>query len=290
MESGTERPFVDPAAQPAPFRVIEIAPSRGWSSLALHDLWSYRELLLVMLQRDLTVRYRQTLLGVAWVLGQPLLSMLIFTLLFNRIARFEAGGGLPYALFVLAGILPWTFVAAGVQGGSNSLLGSAHLISKIYFPRLLLPLSAVLLGLADLAVAAVLLVALMVHYAVAPNLSVLLLPIVLLLTVALTLGLALWLAALNVRYRDVRVVIPFLLQVWMYATPVVYPLEVLPEGLRALVLLNPASGIVLGFRACLLGTPMPWNSLLGTALSSALLLTSGAFVFRRMERTFADVL
>jgi lipopolysaccharide transport system permease protein len=254
-------------------RVLVVEASHGWPRLELREMWAYRELLGVLVWRDLKVRYRQTLLGAAWVMGQPLIGMLIFTVIFHRVARFEAHGGLPYALFVLCGLLPWNLLAAGVQGAGNSLITGSHLVSKIYFPRLLLPLAAVL-----------------VYYAVAPPAALALLPLGVALGVALALGAGVWLAALNVRYRDVRVLIPFLLQVWMYATPVVYPLDVLPGRAQALARLNPATGVVEIFRACVLGTPLAPDVVLPAVCGTLALLLSGVYLFRRTERTLADLL
>lgn len=253
-------------------------------------MWAYRELLAVLVWRDLKVRYRQTLLGVVWVIGQPLIGMLIFTVIFHRVARFEARGALPYALFVLGGLLPWNLIAAGVQGAGNSLINGSQLVSKIYFPRLLLPLAAVLVPLVDLGVACTLLVALIARYAVTPPATLALLPLAIALAAALALGAGVWLAALNVRYRDVRVLIPFLLQVWMYATPVVYPLDVLPERAQALAKLNPATGIVEVFRACALGAAITPGVVLPAVAGTLALLITGITLFRRTERTLADLL
>jgi lipopolysaccharide transport system permease protein len=271
-------------------RVLLIEPGHGLPRLALRELWAHRELLGVLAGRDVKVRYRQTLLGAAWVLAQPLIGMLIFTTLFHRVARFSGPAGVPYALFVLAGLLPWGLLAAGAQGAGNSLITSAHLVSKVYFPRLILPLSAVLVGLVDLAVAGLLVAAAMAFYGVAPPAQVLLLPLAIALAAALALGVGLWLCALNVRYRDVRVLIPFAVQVWMYATPVAYPLDVLPERLRALAAWNPATGAVEAFRAALLGTPVESGDVASSLLATSLLLISGAYAFRRAERSLADLL
>lgn len=275
---------------PAAARVLVVEASRGWPRLDLGELWAYRELLAVFVWRDLKVRYRQTLLGAAWVIGQPLVSMAIFTVIFHRVARFEAHGGVPYALFVLCGLLPWNLLAAGVQGAGNSLIHASHLVSKIYFPRLLLPLGAVLVPVVDLTVAALLVAAALAYYAVTPPTALALVPLAVALGVLLALGVGVWLAALNVRYRDVRVLIPFLLQVWMYATPVVYPLEVLPERAQALVRLNPATGVVELFRACVLGTPLAPGVLAPALAGTLLVATSGILAFRRGERTLADLL
>jgi lipopolysaccharide transport system permease protein len=277
--------------------ILDIEPTQGWRGINLHDLWRYRDLLYIFVWRDLKVRYRQTLLGAVWVMGQPLLTMLIFYFLFNQVAQIDAGPELPYAVFVLAGVLPWNFFANGVQNSGNSLIGSSHLISKVYFPRMLIPASGVLTSLVDFAVSAVVLVGLMAVLKpelLIPRVHLLLMPVVVLLALALTLGVGLWTSALNVEYRDVRVVIPFVLQMWMFAGPVVYPLNRLPAMVRPLALLNPMTGVVEGFRYAALG-PMgvsepPWLALLATTLFAVAILLSGAFFFRRMERQFADVL
>jgi lipopolysaccharide transport system permease protein len=267
---------------------LVIRPGGGWHAPDLREIWAYRELLVIFAWRDLKVRYRQTVLGVVWVIGQPLLGMIIFTFLFNRVARIETA--LPYSVFVLSGLLIWNFFSGVVQHAGNSLIGSAFLISKVYFPRLAVPLSTVAVQLVDLGVSGVLLAALMVWYRVTPALSVLLLPLAILLALVFALGLGLWISALNVQYRDVRVVIPFVLQLAMYATPVVYPLERLPEKYRNLAVLNPLTGMVEAFRAALFGTPVAWQPVAVSAFVALAVLVSGLFYFRRMERLFADVL
>lgn len=271
-------------------RVLEILPTSGWRAVDLREIWEYRELLHILVWRDLKVRYRQTLLGAVWVLGQPLLSMAIFTLLFNRMAKIPGIPGLPYPIFVMAGLLPWNFLAAGAQNSGNSLIGSSHLISKIYFPRLIIPMAAVFVGLVDFLVSFVLLGGLMVWYRVPPRPGLLFLPILTGLVVVLAMGMGLWLSALNVQYRDVRVAVPFVLQVAMYATPVVYPLALLPARFQPWALANPMTGVVEGFRAALTGSPLPLEALTVSVLVTLVLLVSGAFYFRRMERFFADVI
>lgn len=271
-------------------RTLIIQPTRGWRAIDLRELWAYRELLLIFAWRDLKVRYRQTLFGALWVMGQPLVSMLIFTLLFGRVARLSVTTPVPYPVFVLAGLLLWNFVAGAVNHVGNSLLGAAYLISKAYFPRLVVPLSNLLTNLVDFAIAALLLVPVMLWYRVVPGLEILLAPLVVLLATFLALGVGLWIAALNVEYRDIRIVIPWVLQIAMYVTPVVYPLSALPERYRLIATLNPMCGIVEAFRATLFGTPMPYGPLLWSVAASLLLLVTGAFYFRRVERRFADVL
>ncbi len=271
-------------------RTLVIEPTRGWRSIDLRELWAYRDLLRVFAWRDIKVRYRQTLLGALWVMGQPLVTMLIFTLLFSRVARLRADEGVPYPLFVLSGILLWNFIAGAIGKSGNSLLGATHLISKVYFPRLLIPFSHVAVDLVDLGVAALLLVPLMLWYGVYPGFAILLAPLVVLLAAAFALGIGLWVAALNVEYRDVRVIIPWVLQIAMYAAPVVYPLSALPERYRLIAILNPVTGLVEAFRATLLGTSVDPVALAWSVVASLLLLVAGAFYFRRMERLFADLL
>ncbi|HVR40191.1 MAG TPA: ABC transporter permease [Thermoanaerobaculia bacterium] len=272
----------------APLFVIQ--PTSGWRALDLRELWAYRELLLIFAWRDLKVRYRQTLLGAVWVMGQPLVTMLIFTLVFNRVAKFGGSEHVPYPLFVLSGVLLWNFVSGAIFQAGNSLIGSSYLISKVYFPRLVVPLSNIFVFVVDLAVAALLLVPLMIRYRVTPPLAILLAPLVVVVAALFALGIGLWIAALNVEYRDVRVVVPFILQLAMFATPIVYPLSRLPERYHFLILANPMTGIVEAFRATLFGTSLPVGALLWSIAASILVFVGGAFYFRRMERLFADVL
>lgn len=269
--------------------MIEIRPTSGWQALNLREVWRYRELLQILIWRDVKVRYRQTFLGVLWVVAQPLLTMLIFTLLFNRVAKISAGN-VPYSLFVMAALVPWTFLSSGVSASSNSLIGSSHLISKVYFPRIIVPAAAVLSGMVDLVVTLGIVLAMYIRFSLPVTWHLLFLPLVTLVTTALAIGVGLWLSALNVEYRDVRIVIPFLTQIWMYGTPVAYPQGVLPEKFRWLVLANPATGVVESFRASLLGSSIPWSSFAYSTAVSLLVLISGAFYFRRVERLFADVL
>jgi lipopolysaccharide transport system permease protein len=269
--------------------VIDIVATSGWSGVNFPELWAHRELLYILVWRDLKVRYRQTLLGVVWVMGQPLLTMLMFTLLFNRIAHINAGE-IPYPIFVLTGLLPWGFFSSGVQAAANSLVGNANLISKVYFPRLLIPTASIAGGLVDFIVAGLVLAGMLTWNHVVPSLMLIFLPMIILLAAGLTLGLGLWLAALNVKYRDVRVMIPFVLQVWMYATPVVYPQHLLPEPWRTYAVLNPMAGVVEGFRWCLFGGELPLFALAISLTITIGLLAGGMLFFRRMERTFVDVI
>jgi len=271
-------------------RTLFIRPTSGWRSIDLAELWAYRELLYIFAWRDLKVRYRQTLLGAIWVMGQPLVTMLIFTLLFNRVAKLRSGTDVPYPVFVLGGILIWNFVSGSIGKTGNSLLGASYLISKVYFPRLAIPLSAVVSDIVDFAIAALLLIPMMIWYGVTPGPEILLSPFVVLLGGVMALGIGLWIAALNIEYRDVRVVIPWILQVAMYATPVVYPLSALPERYRKLAMLNPMSGVVEAFRATLFGTPVLIGPLVWSIVFAMLVVFGGAFYFRRVERRFADIL
>jgi lipopolysaccharide transport system permease protein len=270
--------------------VVVIRPSTGWRALDLRELWAYRELLYIFVWRDLKVRYRQTFLGAVWVIGQPLLTMLIFTFLFHRVAKLPGQAGVPYPVFVLAGLLIWNLFANGVAKAATSLIGASFLISKIYFPRLVIPFSGTLVEIVDLAVAGFLLAALMVFYGMTAHASMLLIPVVVLVAALLSTGIGLWSAALNVEYRDIRLLIPFLLQLAMYATPVVYPLQALPAKYRPFAIANPMTGVVESFRACVFGTPFPVAANLVAIAWTLVLLATGLFYFRRMERLFADVL
>jgi len=284
-EVSLERPGVE--AEPA--SVIRIEPSRGWVSLKLRELWEYRELLYFLTWRDIKVRYKQTVLGAAWAILQPFMTMVVFSLFFGRLARIPSDG-LPYPIFSLAGLVPWQFFAYGLNQSSNSLVGSANLIKKVYFPRLTIPLSSVLAGAVDFALAFALLVAMMLFYGVRPGWQALWLPAFFLLAFVTALGVGLWLSALNVEYRDVRYLVPFLVQFWMYATPIAYPSSLLSEPWRTLYGLNPMAGVVEGFRWALLGArTRPGPLIAASALASLIVLVTGAFYFRRMEKTFADV-
>jgi len=270
--------------------VVEIAPARGWQAINLGELWRYRELLQIFVWRDLKVRYRQTVLGVIWIVAQPLITMLIFTLLFNRVARIQPDSNIPYSIFVMTALVPWTFFSAGVAASGNSLIGSAHLISKVYFPRMIVPAASILAGAVDMFVTLAVVVAMLAWSRVPVTFTLLALPVAILVCSVLALGAGLWLSALNVEYRDLRVVIPFVLQFWLYATPVVYPLSALPGRYRILARLNPMTGVVDAFRDSLTGQPIGWGPLAYSTAVGLVVLVSGAFYFRRMERQFADVL
>jgi lipopolysaccharide transport system permease protein len=273
----------------APQVKIHIRPSRGWVSLHLRDLWAYRELLYFLTWRDIKVRYKQTVMGAAWAIIQPFFTMVVFSLFFGRLAQMPSEG-IPYPIFSYAALVPWTFFANGVSQSSNSLVGSSQLITKVYFPRLSIPIATVFSGVIDFVLAFVVLLGMMLFYHILPTIHALWLPLFLLLALVTALGTGLWLSALNVEYRDVRYVVPFLTQLWMFATPIVYPSSMVPERWQTLYGLNPMVGVVEGFRWALLGTDPPSGPMLvASSLVAALLMISGAFYFRRMEKTFADV-
>ena len=269
--------------------VLRIKPSKGWVSLKLGELWQYRELLYFLTWRDIKVRYKQTALGAAWAIIQPVMTMIVFSLFFGKLGKIPSDG-VPYPIFSFAALVPWTFFANGLSQSSNSLVGSSNLIKKVYFPRLAIPIATVLSGLLDFVLAFVVLLAMMLYYGVVPTVNTLWLPLFLLLAVVTSLGVGLWLSALNVQYRDVRYVVPFLTQFWMFATPIAYPSSLLHEPWRTIYALNPMVGVVEGFRWALLGTnTAPGPIIAASSFAALLILISGAFYFRRMERTFADV-
>lgn len=270
-------------------RVTVIAPVRGAAAHGLRELAEYRELLYFLVWRDLKVRYKQTALGVAWAVIQPFTTMVVFSVVFGALAKVPSDG-VPYPVFSFAALVPWGFFATGLTTAANSLVGSATLIRKVYFPRLVIPVATVLAGVVDLGIALAMLLAMMGWYGIVPTAAIVWLPALVLLALVTALGTGCWLSALNVRYRDVKYAVPFLVQLWMYATPVAYPSTLLPAGWRALYALNPMVGVVEGFRWALLGTDTrPGPVLLVSATSALLLLASGVRYFRRMERTFADL-
>jgi homopolymeric O-antigen transport system permease protein len=270
-------------------QTLRIEPLQGWIPLKLRDLWDYRELLYFLVWRDVKVRYKQTVLGVCWAIIQPLLTMLVFTIFFGRLGKMPSDG-IPYPLFSFAALVPWTFFANGLNQSASSLVSSADLIKKVYFPRLTIPIATVLSGAVDLVLSLAVLVAMIVYYKILPTTHVVWLPFFLLLAVVTSLGVGLWLSALNVEYRDVRYVVPFLTQFWLFATPIAYPSSLLSEPWRTIYGLNPMCGVVEGFRWALLGTnTAPRPIIAVSSLAAVAILVSGAFYFRRMEKSFADV-
>jgi homopolymeric O-antigen transport system permease protein len=271
-------------------RVTVIEPVRGWIPVELRELWEYRELLFFLAGRDIKVRYRQTALGVAWAVLQPFSTMVVFSVFFGRLGAIPSDG-LPYPLFSFAGLVPWSFFAYSLSEASNSVVGSQQLITKVYFPRLTIPIATVLAGAVDFAIALVMLLVMMLSYGIAPTIRVIWILPLMLLGVVSALGVGLWLSALNVKYRDVRYALPFLSQLWLFATPIAYPSSLLNPTWRPVYALNPMVGVIEGFRWALLGTrTTPGPMLLVSALAALALLIGGAIYFRRMEATFADII
>ncbi len=277
-----------PIKQDTPFLIMR--PSRGWVALRLGELWRFRELLYFLVWRDVKVRYKQTVIGAAWAIIQPFTTMIVFSLFFGGLAGIPSDG-LPYPLFSYTALVPWTFFAAGLANASNSLVGNANLIKKIYFPRLVIPISAVLSNAVDFCLAFGVLVIMLIGYGILPTANIIFLPFFVLLALITALGVGLWLSAMNVQFRDIRYVVPFLTQVWLFITPIAYPSSLIQNDvLRTIYALNPMAGVVEGFRWALLGTQTAPSSLLAVStLAAILLLVSGLFYFRRMEKTFADV-
>src|SRR5215211_7127365 len=264
--------------------------SKGWALPKLRELWEYRELLFFFVWRDIKVRYRQTVMGALWAIIQPFFTMVIFSLFFGRLAKIPSDD-LPYPVFSYAALVPWTFFATALNQASNSLVVNANMVKKIYFPRLALPIATVLAGVVDFVLAFVVLLGIMFFYGVVPTVNIIWLPFFALLALVTSIGVSLWLAAMNVQFRDVRYTIPFLTQAWLFVTPIAYPSSLLTEPWRTVYGLNPMAGVVEGFRWALLGTDTaPGKIIIVSAVVAVTLLVSGAFYFRRMEQSFADVL
>jgi lipopolysaccharide transport system permease protein len=272
-----ERPFVS------------IRPNRTWVELNLQDLWLHRELLYFLIWRDVKVRYKQTVLGATWAIIQPLFTMLIFTLFFGKLAHIPSEG-IPYSVFAYAGLLPWTFFANAISNSATSLVGSSNLVTKVYFPRMIIPGAAVLAALVDFVIASAILGVLMAWHGIHVQTSITIFPVLVFLTTALATGIGMLLAALNVKYRDIRYALPFLIQLWMFVTPIIYPASLIPQKWRWVLTLNPLTGIIEGFRACLFGRPLPWGALGTSSVIAVGLLVCSAYSFRRMERSFADTI
>ena len=277
---------IQPAAKPP---VVVIEPLQGWAFFQLRELWEYRELLYFLTWRDVKLRYKQTLLGAAWAIIQPLFAMLLFTMFFGRLARMPSDN-IPYPLFAYAGLLPWTFFANAVTSSANSLIGSTNLVTKVYFPRMIIPAAPVLAGLIDLGIGFVLLVPLFIYYRVSIGWHFLFLPVLILLVTLIAFGVGMWMAAINVKYRDVRYALPFLVQLWLFASPVIYPLSLMPPKWRWLLMLNPLTGIVEGMRASLFGRPFDWPAIGVSFAVSILIAGFAAIFFQRVEDSFADII
>jgi len=268
---------------------LRIEPAHGWNSLALRELWQYRELLYFLTWRDIKVRYKQTLLGAAWAIIQPFFMMVVFSLFFGWLARVPSDG-IPYPVFTFSALLPWQLFSHALTESSNSVVGNQNLITKVYFPRLVIPIAAVLGGVVDFVIAFVLLSVMMLYYGIVPGWAIVTLPGFILLALLTALGVGLWLSALNAQYRDVRYTIGFLVQIWLVATPVAYPSSLVPERWRGLYGLNPMAGVVEGFRWALLGKSEPPGLMLWVSIAVVVsLLVGGLYYFRRMEQEFADV-
>jgi lipopolysaccharide transport system permease protein len=288
-KSAAPQPSSSLAASPRELPCTLVQPSQGRMALNIAEIWHYRELLFFLVWRDIKVRYKQTALGVAWAVLQPLFTMLVFTLFFGRLAKISSNG-LPYPLFSYAALLPWQLFAFALTESSNSIVVNERLITKVYFPRLVIPLAAVLAGLVDFAIAFVLLIGLMIWYRVTPTLAILTLPLFIIFALITALSAGLWLSALNVQYRDVRYTLTFIVQLWLFASPVAYSSTLVPPRWRPLYGLNPMAGVIEGFRWALLGkSPAPGPMLAVSVFVVIIFLFGGLRYFRRMERTFADV-
>lgn len=268
---------------------IRLQPSKGWQRLNVKELWQYRELLYFLSWRDIKVRYKQTALGALWAILQPFLTMLVFSVFFGRLAKMPSDG-IPYPIFAFAALVPWTFFSSGLTQSGNSLIQNAGMLKKVYFPRLIVPVSSILCGVVDFGFAFLILLLMMLWYGIVPTANVVWLPVLLLLAFCASLGVGLWLSAMNVRFRDVRYTIPFISQFWLFATPIAYPSSLLGEPWKTIYGINPMVGVVEGFRWALLGTATSPGPMLGVSVVTAvLILVSGIFYFRRMESTFADI-
>jgi lipopolysaccharide transport system permease protein len=269
---------------------LRLEPSNGWVSLKLQELWEYRELLFFLTWRDIKVRYKQTVLGAAWAVIQPFMTMVVFTLFFGNLAKVPSDG-VPYPIFSYAALVPWTFFATGLGSASNSLVTSSNLIKKVYFPRLVIPIGTVFSGVVDFLIAFVVLILMMLYMGIVPTINIIFLPLFLLLAFVTSLGVGLWLSAMNVQFRDIKYTIPFITQFWLFATPIAYPSSLIENDLvRAIYGLNPMTGVVEGFRWALLGVDTaPGPILLVSTTAAVVLFITGLFYFRRMEKTFADV-
>ncbi|MGE0132046.1 MAG: ABC transporter permease [Blastocatellales bacterium] len=277
-----------PGAHDLPDKPLVSIRAASRAAIDLKSLWAYRELLYFLTWRDIKVRYKQTALGAAWAIIQPLFTMIIFTIFFGKFAKMPSDG-IAYPLFAYAGLLPWTFFSNAVTNSGNSLVGSSNLITKVYFPRMIIPGAAVAAGLVDLSIAFGILVAMMIYYDVGATWNLLMLPALVVLTTLLAIGIGMWTSALNVKYRDIRYALPFAVQLLMFATPIIYPVSIVPQRWRWLLNFNPLSGIIEGYRAAFFGRPFNWPMLAASAVITSALLIYAAFYFRRMERTFADI-
>lgn len=282
---------LDATATPRISPSVRIEPSRGWASLGIVELWEYRELLYFLIWRDIKIRYKEMVLGAGWAVLQPFFTMVVFTIFFGRLAKMPSDG-VPYPIFAYAALVPWMFFANGLSQAVNSIVGGGNLIKKVYFPRLIMPIAAVLSGIIDFGFAFIVLVGMTVYFGILPSWQILLLPVFIVLVVMTALSVALWLSALNVQFRDIRYIAPFIVQLWLFATPIAYPSSLLGEPWRTIYGLNPMVGVVEGFRWALLNTDSgrPGPMVFVSAAVCLVLLVGGAYYFRRVERSFADVI
>jgi len=281
--NGTTTPVQEPAVP-----TLVIRPPRKWVPVDLHELWAYRELVAAFTMRDVKLRYKQTGLGIAWAVLQPLLTMIIFTIFFGGLAKIPSNG-IPYPLFVLAALLPWTLFSDGLTRSTTSMVTNSNIMTKVYFPRMVVPLASIISPLVDFSVSFLILIAMMVYYGYAPTINIVFLPIFLLLALATSFGVGLWLSALNVKYRDFQYTVPFIIQIGMYASPVVYASSLIPVSWRVLYGINPMAGVIDSFRWALLGSGTPNAMVLVSVGMVFLILVSGMFYFRRMEQYYADI-
>lgn len=283
-----DRPVnLKPALPQKPLVVLE--PSKGWSFLNFKELWRYRDLLFILTMRDVKVRYKQTFFGVTWAIMQPLFTMLIFTLFFGKLAKMPSDD-IPYPLFAFAGLLPWTFFSNAVTASGNSLVGNSNLITKIYFPRLLIPISSVTAGLVDLLVAFIFFVLMMIYYQVGISAHLLALPVLFAMTALLAAGIGMWMSALNVKYRDIRHALPFLIQLGLFVTPIIYPVSMIPPKWQWVINLNPLAAQIEGYRSAFFNMPFNWTGLAISGIITIFIFIFSALSFRRMERSFADLI
>lgn len=286
-ENQSKQPKVIDAQQPP---VVRRQARPGWVAIDFAELWQYRELLVFLAVRDIKVRYKQTLLGAAWAILQPVMTMVVFSIFFGKLAGVPSDG-LPYPVFSFCGLLPWQLFAFALTQSSNSLVQDAHVLTKVYFPRLIIPFASVIAGLVDFAIAFVVLVGIMLYYGIIPGWALITLPLFILLAIAAALSVGLWLSTLNVKYRDVRYTIPFLAQIWLFVTPVAYSSSLVPSKWQSVFAINPMAGVVEGFRWALLGKAAPSGTMLiVSAAATAILLAGGLFYFARMEKTFPDII
>jgi lipopolysaccharide transport system permease protein len=280
---------IDVSSRLGELPVVIISPSRGWLSLGLRDLWEYRELLYFLAWRDIKVRYKQTVLGAAWAIIQPLFTMVVFSIFFGKLGKIPSDG-LPYPIFAYVALLPWQLFAHSLTHSSQSLVGESRLITKVYFPRLIIPISSVLAGLVDFVVAFGILLVLMFYYNIVPTMNLIFLPVFILMAIFSALAVGLWLSALNVKYRDVRYTVPFLTQFWLFVSPVAYPSSMMPQQWQWLYGLNPMAGVIEGFRWALLGSSPPFSTIYVSILLTAALFMGGLYYFRKTEKVFADLI